>query len=261
MTHVALVQLDVSTYEPFEQRAERAERLIEGAAGAGAEFIVLPELWPAGAFELEAGIALAEPIGGPITQRLAALAGRLGVWLHGGSIVEDDGPSRWYNTSLVFDPDGQLAGIYRKIHLFSMESSEARLFQPGSDIVVIDTVLGPTGLATCYDLRFPELFRALIDKGATSVVITSGWPIDRVSRWSVLAQARAIENVVNLAGCNQTGRQGHVVQGGHSIVCDPLGDVLAEADGGEEVLHADLDPDRPAAVRGQLPVLRDRRLR
>lgn len=261
MTRIACVQLEVASSEPPDDRRIRAIDLVAEAAAGGAEIVLLPELWHAGAFEVEMGIELAEPLEGPLALQLACAARKHRVWLHGGSFVEERGSGEYCNTSVVFDPAGELVAVYRKIHLFGFDSAEAKLLAAGSDVVVVPTPLGPTGLATCYDLRFPELFRAFVDAGATAVLICSGWPASRISRWSVLAQARAIENLINLVGCNETGRQAGVELGGNSICCDPWGEVVAQAGPAEEVLVAELDSDQPTRARAQLPALLDRRLR
>jgi predicted amidohydrolase len=131
----------------------------------------------------------------------------------------------------------------------------------GEDLVVTHTPLGATGLATCYDLRFPELFRALTERGATAVLLTSGWPRVRLEHWDVLTRARAIENQYWVIACNQVGEQHGVVLGGGSVVIDPRGDVVARAGVGEEILVAEVDPLLSEQARGQFPVLNDIRLR
>ncbi|MGB2737444.1 MAG: nitrilase-related carbon-nitrogen hydrolase, partial [Candidatus Nanopelagicales bacterium] len=161
---------------------------------------------------------------------------------------------------VLFDPSGSLVASYRKVHLFGFDGLEAATLSGGDDLVVVDTPLGPTGLATCYDLRFPELFRGLVDRGATAVLLTSGWPQARIGHWQVLAQARAIENQCWVAGCNETGTHAGVELGGSSAVVDPWGTVIATAASAEAVVFADIDPNLPETVRDGFPVLRDRKL-
>jgi predicted amidohydrolase len=131
----------------------------------------------------------------------------------------------------------------------------------GDDLVVLDTPLGRTGLATCYDLRFPEHFRDLVDLGATTFLIASGWPDRRIEHWRVLLQARAIEDQSWVVACNGVGTHAGVTLGGRSAVIDPLGTVLAEAGTDEEVLLADVDIDLATTWRGEFPALDDRRTR
>jgi predicted amidohydrolase len=178
--------------------------------------------------------------------------------LHAGSFLERDGDDL-YNTSVVFGPRGEVLATYRKIHLFGFDTGEAVTLTAGTDVVVVDTPLGPTGLATCYDLRFPELFRAHTDAGATAVLIPTGWPEVRIGAWDLLTRARATENQVWLVGANAVGTSNGVAMGGHTVVIDPWGAEVAQlAEPG--VLRADLDPALPAQVRRDFPVLRDRRL-
>lgn len=257
---VALVQLDVSSSEPVPERVTRAFHLIRSAA-EGADIVILPELWAVGAFEIDQLASHAQPIDGPLMTDLAALAGELGVWLHAGSFAERASDGELFNTSVLIDPNGTVAATYRKIHLFGFDGGETTVLSGGDELVVVDTPLGPTGLATCYDLRFPELFRALTEGGATAVLLTSGWPRPRISHWDVLTRARAIENQVWLVACNEVGQQGSVTLGGHSIVVDPTGDVVAEAGESAEILRAQVDPHKSQQWRAAFPVLADIRLR
>ena len=255
---VALVQLDVSSTESVPQRIARTFGLIREAARA-ADMVVLPELWPVGAFETGQLAAHAQPIDGPLVADLGALAGELGIWLHGGSFVEEgDG---LFNTSVLFGPDGSLVASYRKVHLFGFTGGETSVLSGGDELVVVDTPLGPTGLATCYDLRFPELFRALVEGGATSVLMPSGWPLSRIEHWDVLVRARAIENQVWMITCNEVGQQGTITLGGHSMVVDPRGAVLIQLGEHAGIGHAPIDPNAPLLWREEFPVLPDIRLR
>lgn len=221
---------------------------------------MLPELWPSGAFDLTLGISHAESLDGPLVTRLSGIARRRQACVHGGSFVEVTADGRFFNTSVLFGADGSLIAAYRKIHLFGFDSGEARALTAGETVVVADTPLGPTGLATCYDLRFPELFRKFVDLGATSVLVASGWPRARLARWRILASARAAEDQFWLVGCNETGHHADHQLGGSSLIADPWGEIIAEASADETILYADLDPELPARVRAQFPVLRDRRL-
>lgn len=259
MVNVALVQLAVNGSEPVPARIERTLGLV-AQASADTDLVLLPELWPTGAFDVELGMANAMPMDNPLVAALADAAARHGIWLHGGSFLEQGENGEYFNTSVLFDPAGNLAARYRKIHLFGFDVGEAALLTAGSELVVVETPLGMTGLATCYDLRFPEMFRALTDRGATAVLLTSGWPVRRVAHWSLLARARAIENQLWLAGCNETGSHNGAELGGRSVVVDPWGEAIAEAGAGEEILRAVIDPTVPEQVRAKFPVLRDRRL-
>ena len=256
---IALIQLNCSSAEPVYERIPRAFHLVREAA-KDAELVVLPELWHVGAFDVDAAREHAQPIDGPLVTDLGVLAGSLGIWLHGGSFAEIDTDGQHYNTSLIFAPDGALVVTYRKIHLFGFQGGETVLMSAGDELVVVDTPLGPTGLATCYDLRFPELFRALTAGGATAMLISSGWPRPRIGHWDVLTTARAIEDQAWVLACNEVGEQPGVVLGGHSRVISPQGEVIAAAGESETILRASIEPELATTWRTQFPVLEDIRL-
>jgi len=257
--NVALIQLSVDDAEPVYARIPRALGLIRQAA-EGAEMVVLPELWPTGAFAFDAVVEHAQPLDGPLVTDLGLLAKECGVWLHGGSFVERDG-SELFNTSVLFAPDGRLVASYRKIHLFGFDGGETTVLSGGDELVVVDTPLGPTGLATCYDLRFPEFFRAMAEGEATAVLLSSGWPAARVGHWEVLIQARAIEDQLLMIACNEVGQQGDITLAGTSMVVDARGTVLAKAGTAEEILRITVDPRAVNEWRQAFPVLSDIRMR
>jgi predicted amidohydrolase len=225
---------------------------------AGADLVVLPELWTTGAFAYDAFGSGAEPLDGPTHQVMAKAARDAGVWLHAGSIPERDPDGPLYNTSLIFSPSGELAAAYRKIHRFGFDQGEAVLMGAGRDLVTVRLPDTTIGVATCYDLRFPELFRGLVDAGAETLVVPAGWPERRRAHWTLLAQARAVENQAFVLACGTAGTHAGVPQAGHSIVVDPWGEVLARAGAGEEVLTVEFDAGRAAATREQFPALKDR---
>ncbi|MEU3580807.1 carbon-nitrogen family hydrolase [Streptomyces globisporus] len=253
----SLIQIAVDPDESVEARRVRAASLV--VAQRGADLVVLPELWPVGAFAYTAFEAEAEPLEGPTHEAMAKAAAEAGVWLHAGSFVERaDGTL--YNTSLVFSPEGERTAAYRKIHRFGFDQGEAVMMGAGEELVTValpDTTLG---LATCYDLRFPEQFRGLVDAGAETLVVAAGWPERRRSHWTLLAQARAVENQAYVLAVGTAGTHGDIQQAGHSIVVDPWGEVLAQAGADEEVLTVELDADKVRATREQFPALKDRRL-
>ncbi|MFJ7042100.1 carbon-nitrogen family hydrolase [Streptomyces sp. NPDC101112] len=262
----SLLQIGVDEDESVDSRRRRVASLVREQAGA--DLVVLPELWTTGAFAFESFTAEAEPLDGPTREAMAEAAADAGVWLHAGSIVERAAPDSGsaadegalYNTSLVFSPSGELAATYRKIHRFGFDKGEAVLMGAGAELVTVrlpDTTLG---VATCYDLRFPELFRGLVDAGAETFVVPAGWPERRRAHWTLLARARAVENQAYVLACGTAGTHAGVPQAGHSIVVDPWGEVLAEAGSEEEVLTVELDPAKVATTREQFPALKDRLL-
>ncbi|WP_405907611.1 carbon-nitrogen family hydrolase [Streptomyces sp. NBC_00828] len=252
----SLLQIDVNETESVDSRRVRVAALVREQAGA--DLVVLPELWTTGAFAYEGFGAEAEPLEGPTYEVMAKAASDAGVWLHAGSIPERDPEGPLYNTSLVFSPSGELAGAYRKIHRFGFDKGEAVLMGAGAELVTVRLPETTLGLATCYDLRFPELFRGLVDAGAETLVLAAGWPERRRSHWTLLAQARAVENQAYVLACGTAGTHAGVPQAGHSIVVDPWGEVLAEAGSGEEVLTVEFDPARVGVTRAQFPALKDR---
>ncbi|GAA4857612.1 carbon-nitrogen family hydrolase [Kitasatospora terrestris] len=253
-----MIQLAVSDAEPAAERRARAAAVVR--AQAGADLVVLPELWPLGGFAYELWSDGAEPLDGPTAEAMSAAAKSIGAWLHAGSIVERDPDGPIYNTSLLFAPDGELVHTYRKIHRFGFDSGEAVVMGAGQEIVTAAADFATLGLATCYDLRFPELFRALLDAGAELLVVPAAWPARRVEHWTLLARARAVEEQAYVLACNTAGTHGGVEQGGHSIVVDPWGRVLAEAGADEQVLTVEFDPAEVAKARAEFPVHRDRLL-
>jgi predicted amidohydrolase len=200
---------------------------------------------------------------------MAAAARDAGVMLHAGSIVErptsgEQGPEGrgLWNTSLVFSPAGELVATYRKIHRFGFGAGEPRLMDAGEEIVLVDLPGGEgrAGLSTCYDLRFPELYRRQLDAGATAFVIPAAWPMARVRHWTLLAHARAVEDQCVVIACNTAGTHAGTEMGGHSQVVLPTGEALAMAGSQEQVLSVDVDLSVVADYRASFPVLADRRL-
>ncbi|MFE9120506.1 carbon-nitrogen family hydrolase [Streptomyces sp. NPDC007172] len=264
----SLIQIDVNPDEPINSRRRRVGSLVREQRGS--DLVVLPELWTVGAFAYELFADGAETLAGAgggtgdgapagtTVREMSEAAREAGVWLHAGSVPERGADGVLYNTSLVFSPDGELAHSYRKIHRFGFDKGEAVLMGAGSQLVTVPLPGLTLGLATCYDLRFPELFRGLVDAGAQAFVIPAGWPERRRAHWTLLARARAVENQAYVLACGTGGTHAGVEQAGHSIAVDPWGEVLAEAGPGEEILTVDLDPARVAETREVFPALKDR---
>jgi predicted amidohydrolase len=251
---VHVVQLSYGDGETLDARVERVAAVVR--AQQGADLVVLPELWPNGGFAYDTWEASAQPLDGPVVTALRNATRELGALVHMGSFVERDETGRMFNTSVLLGGDGAVLATYRKIHLFGFGEGEPKIMTSGDDIVVHDGL----GLATCYDLRFPEQFRRLLDAGAEVVLLPAAWPAKRVAHWRLLAQARAVENQSYVVACNTAGKHSGVGMGGGSIVVDPWGTVLAEAGTDEEVLVADLDLELLARTRSSFPILADRRL-
>ncbi|MFJ8073606.1 carbon-nitrogen family hydrolase [Streptomyces sp. NPDC096176] len=254
----SLIQIAVEPDESVDSRRRRVASLVREQQDA--ELVILPELWPVGAFAYQQFEREAESPTGPTYEAMAKAASDAGVWLHAGSVVEKAADGTLYNTALVISPAGELVATYRKIHRFGFDKGEAVMMGAGEDLVTVHLPDLTIGLATCYDLRFPELFRGLVDAGAQALVVPAGWPARRREHWTLLARARAVENQAYVLACGTAGTHADVEQAGHSIVVDPWGEVLAEAGVGEEVITVDLDPARVASTREVFPALKDRRL-
>jgi deaminated glutathione amidase len=261
---VAAVQLN-STDE-YDRNMEVAERLVRGAAEAGAELVVLPEKWTVLGSH-EAIRAFAEPLDGPSLTAASRWASELNIHLLAGSIPEAvPGQEKLGNTSVLLGPDGAFRGVYRKIHLFDVDVEgvsyrESEIEQAGNEIVTADVGSLRVGLTVCYDLRFPELYRILALRGARLITIPSAFT-ERTGRdhWEVLLRARAIENQAFVVAADQIGDAPPQYRSyGRSMIIDPWGVVLAQAADTEGFVTADLDFTIQNEMRESLPSLRHRR--
>ena len=267
---LALAQLEI---EPtaVDDNVERALEAISRAAARGADLVALPELFNVGYFAFDSYARLAEPLEGETFARLSEAAAEHGVAVLAGSIVEDLAATETAetpaaeglaNTAALFDADGERRLVYRKHHLFGYQSAESELLVPGERIETA-TVAGVTvGATTCYDLRFPALYRRLIDAGAELLVVPSAWPYPRIEHWETLSRARAIENQAFVATVNGSGRfpDADATLLGRSTVYDPWGTTLASSGDEPTLVVADLDLGAVDRVREEFPALRDRRL-
>jgi predicted amidohydrolase len=248
---------------------ESASALIERAAAQGASFVATPENTNYLGPHAEKA-RRAEPLGGATVGRFAALARRLDIHLLLGSYNEaSDDPERCYNTSVLFGPDGVVLAAYRKIHLFDVDIPEVRFAEsatckPGDEAVVADTPLGRFGLSICYDLRFPELYRELADRGAEILLIPSAFTLATgKDHWEPLLRARAIETQSYVLAPAQHGRHddgGLRESWGHAAIIDPWGQPVAVASDGPGLALAEIDLARVERIRRAMPVRKHRRL-
>lgn len=267
--HVALAQFSSTTDAGANRKAIDA-LLADLGPGDGIDLVVLPEgsMYDFGRPEDDLA-AIAEPLDGPFVQFLAGHARRLGATVVGGMFEATDTPPMKslpfnalpFNTLVVLGPDGSLRHTYRKIHLYdSFGYRESERLRPGDIAPVVFDVAGHSvGLMTCYDLRFPELGRMLIDAGAEVLVIPAAWVQGdiKLDHWTTLLRARAIENTVPVLAVGQCGE--HYV--GHSLVIDARGSIVDEAGSVPAILHADLDFAEVERIRGENPSLMNRRIR
>jgi nitrilase len=252
---------------------ELAEQLLCEAVADGCQLAVLPENF---ALMPERGRDKAryaeEPGIGPIHDFLARTSSRQGLWIIAGSmplVSPDIGNERVYGACPVYDDEGKLRALYRKIHLFDVDLvekgesyRESNSMYPGDEIVSVNTPAGRVGLSICYDLRFPELYRRLVDEGATIFTVPAAFTATTgEAHWHTLLRARAVENLAYVIAPGQYGRHPDDRSTyGHSLICDPWGRILAEQAEGNCVVAADIDPALPARLRGEFPALSNRRL-
>ncbi|MGN1013883.1 MAG: nitrilase-related carbon-nitrogen hydrolase, partial [Butyricicoccus sp.] len=213
----ALVQLSVREGETADNRFQRVQSLLSRflESGKTCDLMVLPELWRVGFSHFEQYSKMGEPRKGGTVRTFSRWAQRLNCTMIPGSFVEKSKEGVLYNTMPLLAPDGALLAEYRKMHLFGYESRERELLTAGQQVVVEQTPLGRMGLATCYDLRFPEQFRAMVDRGAELFCVAAAWPRQRMSDWRSFCRVRAMENQCFLFACNHAGIHAEVAGAGH----------------------------------------------
>ncbi len=254
MFRVTSIQLGIGE-EDKAQRMERVERLLDQVKGT--HLVILPEIWNIGYFSFDLYEKESETVNGETAQRMSKKAKEIRCYLHGGSFVEKENGT-FYNTSLLFDPDGNQIARYRKIHLFGYGSQESQILARGKEVVVVETDLGKIGMCTCYDLRFPELFRRMLQQGAEIFLVTSGWPYPRLEHWLMFNRIRAIENSAFLISSNCTGKNRGIQFCGHSMIVDPWGTILASGGDEECIVEAKIDIQKVSSVRNEFPAVKDR---
>ncbi len=261
---VAAIQM--SSTPNKEENLKTAERLIRDAVSAGAELVALPELWSCHGLE-KVYCENAEPVPGPTTDFLGDLARELGVYVLGGSILEAIfGSERLHNTSTFFEPSGEMAAVYRKVHLFDVKVSgkeylESRTISPGEEIVTAKAGPAVLGLSVCYDVRFPELYRLLALRGAEILAVPAAFTLQTgKDHWEMLLRARAVENQAFVVAPAQWGQKadGRWTYG-RSMIVDPWGTVLAQCPDRDGYALATLDLDYLERLRTEFPVLANRR--
>ncbi|PSP94312.1 carbon-nitrogen hydrolase [Halobacteriales archaeon QS_1_68_44] len=266
---LALAQQEIEGAD-IGDNVDRAVEAVASAAADGADCVALPEVFNIGYFAFDAYAREAEPLGGPTHQRLRAAAIEHGVAVLAGTVVEDlaasaaageavPEPEGLANTAVLFGADGERRLVYRKHHLFGYDSAEAEMLVPGERLPTTDLGGHTVGVTTCYDLRFPELYRQLVDDDVTLVLVPSAWPYPRVEHWKLLPRARAVENLLYVGAVNGSATFDDAALVGRSAVYDPWGTPVAAASEEPTVVTTDCDPGRVAAVREEFPALEDRR--
>jgi omega-amidase len=251
---LALAQMHISPGN-LPRNMQNAGQFILNAA-PNADLVLLPELWSSG-YDLSQAAHWTEA-NQEAADEISSLAREHQIWI-GGSLLEARA-GNIYNTFTLTDPHGNRHAAYDKIHLFKL-MHEDKYLTAGEYPVITDLPCGKTGLTTCYDLRFPELFRQYAFAGARLILLSAEWPLVRIEHWTTLLRARAIENQLFIAAVNAVGISGNTHMGGSSMFIDPWGNIIAEGSPDtENLLTAELDFDLVAQVRMTIPALVDRRL-
>mgnify|MGYP003753151929 CR=1 FL=1 len=259
----------VSTAD-VDANLSQAKNLIQQAADEGAEFAVLPEYFPLISDDETDKLNIVEDIGnGPIQNLLAEMATQHGLWLMAGSMpIRTPDPQRVASSCLLYNPTGELSARYDKIHMFDVcvnkeegeAYNESNTIIPGREIVVAETTFATLGLSICYDLRFPELYRELVSRGATIITVPSAFTYSTGKRhWEMLLCTRAVENLCFVIASGQGGQNTEKRRTwGHSMIIDPWGNILSSLDEGPGVTCADLDLARVDELRASFPALQHR---
>lgn len=251
----AIIQFKIDPQESIDQTMKRMSQKLDECRDA--DLIVLPEMWAVGYYSFDEYAAHAETENGPVISFLKRKAKELHAYIAGGSIVERDG-GRLYNTLFFLSPDGHVAAKYRKQYMVGFDSREAELLTAGDSTTTIRTEFGVIGFAICYDLRFPELFRTMVDDGVDYIIVTAAWAFPRIEHWLTLCKARAIENVCYVLACNSSGAEHGKTYFGHSMILDPWGTILASGGCEEAVIRAETDKHTVSQIRAVFPPVQDR---
>ncbi len=252
---ISLAQMDVKLGDPAANW-HTVQAMTAEAARRGSDLVVFPELWSTG-YDLANAASYATPTNAGIFAQVAALAQKHHIEIL-GSCLSLLAEGQFGNTAVYFSANGRSLGQYSKLHLFRLMQEEQYL-TAGAAPTLVETAWGRAGLAICYDLRFPELFRHYALAGAQVVFLPAEWPHPRLTHWRTLLQARAIENQMYLVACNRVGRSNDTHFFGHSCIVDPWGEMVIEAGEDEMLLTAVIDIDKVAEVRAKIPVFEDRR--
>lgn len=255
---ISIAQMPIVVGEP-EINLMTVRQMAAEAALKGADLLLLPELWGSG-YDLSHATEHATLSYEGLFIEMSALANQYKMWV-GGSLLgyEEQIEERPQNLFALFAPDGTLAATYGKLHLFRLMDEEKWL-APGTHPTLTKLPWGKVGLAICYDLRFPELFRRYALAGARLILLPAEWPHPRLAHWRTLLRARAIENQCFVVACNRVGEDPNGTRFfGHSVILDPWGEAVIEGDEEARLLTATIDLDEVEAIRAKIPVFEDRR--
>lgn len=255
---ISLAQMPVTSGNE-RRNVDMMKALVQEAARRNSQVVVFPELWSAG-YQYEDINTVAHQLNAGVFAEVASLASQYKICIT-GSMPEKRGAGV-NNSAAFFAPNGRILGVYRKIHLFGLMHEE-RNFNGGQSPLNLELPWGKTGMAICYDLRFPEMFRRYGIEGSKLVLIPAAWPLKRIEHWRALIRARAIENQYFVAACNTVGEsqtgEGPTTFGGHSMIVDPWGETVLEAGTMPGLYTADINLEVADEVRSRIPVFEDRK--
>ncbi len=220
------------------------------------DLVVLPEIWNVGFFSFDLYHSEAEDLDGPTVSAFKVIAEKKSIHIHMGSIIEKQ-EQGFFNTSILIGPKGEILATYRKIHLFGFESRENHVLCPGENVTVVSTEIGRFGLATCYDLRFPEQFRIMMKQGVQAFLIPSAWPMPRIAHWNVLNRSRSLENLCFTIACNCAGISHGNEFGGNSMIVNPLGEITGYLQEKPGILNQEINLGEVDEARNKYPFIAD----
>ena len=266
MAKIKVAAIQMPTVTDKMQNVRTAGIYLEKIKDEKPDFVILPEMFCC-PYQTQNFPVYAEEGGGPVWQQLSEYAKQYGIYLIGGSMPEKDAEGKVYNTSYIFDRQGKQIGKHRKVHLFDIDVTGGQTFKEsdtltaGDHDTVFDTEFGRMGVMLCFDIRFPELARMMVNDGAKAIFVPAAFNMTTgPAHWELSFRTRALDNQIYMIGCApMRDESAGYISWGHSIVTDPWGRVIDMLDEKEGVLLTELDPDYEEQVREELPLLKSRR--
>lgn len=266
MEKIKIAAIQMSTVEDKMENVRTVKTYLEKIKDENPDFVILPEMFCC-PYQTENFPIYAEKEGGPVWQQLSGYAKQYGIYLIGGSMPEKDAEGNVYNTSYIFDREGKQIGKHRKVHLFDIDVKGGQTFKESDTLIagdsdtVFDTEFGKIGVMLCFDIRFPELSRMMVNDGAKVIFVPAAFNMTTgPAHWELSFRTRALDNQIYMVGCAPARDvSAGYISWGHSIVTDPWGRVIDMLDEKKGILLAELDMDYEEQVREELPLLKSRR--
>lgn len=266
MEKIKIAAIQMSTVADKMENVRTVKTYLEKIKDENPDFVILPEMFCC-PYQTENFPIYAEKEGGPVWQQLSGYAKQYGIYLIGGSMPEKDAEGNVYNTSYIFDREGKPIGKHRKVHLFDIDVKGGQTFKEsdtltaGDSDTVFDTEFGKIGVMLCFDIRFPELSRMMVNDGVKVIFVPAAFNMTTgPAHWELSFRTRALDNQIYMVGCAPARDvSAGYISWGHSIVTDPWGRVTGMLDENEGILLAELDMDYEEQVREELPLLKSRR--